>query len=260
MAFLTVGICFAVFISQQEATVPRSPRIVQAEEQLVQPRPQEKRPDRRVQTIRQFASEGFHQQTFPFALVVNAVSGKNVLPLDLQNPIHQEVKEEIVKACDEVRRHLSAEDSPVRALTRINEASRYFEDALITELSARPSLNCSVPQTAEGQLQRSGYPDLLLQHIASGTYFYLDPKLIREGSQESSLRSFYYTPRQKTSKIRFDAVHLVLGIEHDGAVGEWQFTQTRLGDLSDLDLQLKTEFHASNRDLYKEEDSAHPQN
>lgn len=47
-----------------------------------------------------------------------------------------------------------------------------------------------------------------------------------------------------------DAHHLLLGIEHDGRDGAWQFTNWHLVDLSKLSVRLKPEFQATNRDLY----------
>ncbi|MGI9242921.1 MAG: hypothetical protein ACR2RV_19135, partial [Verrucomicrobiales bacterium] len=98
-----------------------------------------------------------------------------------------------------------------------------------------------------------GYPDLKITHTASGRIAYLDPKLFEAGSENSSFRSFYYEPKTETNKVLEDAHHLLLGIEHDGRDGEWQFTGWHLVDLSELKVRLKPEFQASNRDLYGEE-------
>ena len=99
--------------------------------------------------------------------------------------------------------------------------------------------------------QRSGYPDLRLIEQASGSVFYLDPKLVEEGSESSTLRTFYFEPKNETLKITDDAVHLLIGIEHDGKAGAWTFTGWRLVDLSTLKVRLKAEFQASNAQLYR---------
>jgi hypothetical protein len=67
-------------------------------------------------------------------------------------------------------------------------------------------------------------------------------------AEASSLRTFYFEPKDNTLKITEDATHLLLGITHDGNSGAWEFLGYRLVDLS----RLKAEFQASNRDLYKE--------
>jgi hypothetical protein len=84
----------------------------------------------------------------------------------------------------------------------------------------------------------------------SGSVFYLDPKLIESGSVASTLRSFYFEPKNETLKITDDAVHLLIGIEHDGRDGVWTFNGWRIADLSTLQVRLKAEFQASNAEIY----------
>jgi hypothetical protein len=108
-----------------------------------------------------------------------------------------------------------------------------------------------VPPTRNGVHQRSGYPDLRIIDVKSGAVFYLDPKLVEHGSADSTLRTFYFEPKEETLKITDDAVHLLAGIEHDGHEGQWTFTGWRLVDLSTLKVRLKAEFQASNADLYR---------
>jgi hypothetical protein len=43
---------------------------------------------------------------------------------------------------------------------------------------------------------------------------------------------------------------LLVGIYHDGVDGGWKFNGWDLVDLSRLKVRLKSEFQASNRDLY----------
>ena len=75
---------------------------------------------------------------------------------------------------------------------------------------------------------------------------------MERGSAESSLRTFYFEPKDNTLKITEDATHLLLGIEHDGKDGKWEFLGYQLVDLSGLKVRLKAEFQASNRELYTE--------
>jgi hypothetical protein len=85
----------------------------------------------------------------------------------------------------------------------------------------------------------------------SGQVFYLDPKLVEQGSAESTFRTFYFEPKRETLKITDDAVHLLVGIEHDGKARLWTFTGWRLVDLSSLRVRLKAEFQASNAGIYQ---------
>lgn len=191
---------------------------------------------------------------FPFADVVHAATGKKVLQLNTQNPAHQLILKAVRQATKETSMEMSQQDSPVRKLRRINEASRFFEDRIFKKLNLHPELKCSIPINNKGNEQRSGYPDMLITHTAADgslTYAYLDPKLFEEKSRASSLRTFYYEPRKHTNKIQHDALHLLVGISHDGKEGVWQFTGWEVCDLSHFHVRLKAEFQASNRDLYR---------
>jgi hypothetical protein len=200
--------------------------------------------------VHQLLEEDLEHRLFPFASVVEASSGKHVVPLDEESEVHRTVKAAIESALEKSLKTLSAENSPVRQLRRINEASRFFEDALHASINATPGLRCEVPPNRRGEAQRSGYPDLKITHAASGTVFYLDPKLVEQGSWNSTFRTFYFEPKAETLKINDDAVHLLCGIEHDGHDGEWKFIGWKLVDLSGLQVRLKAEFQASNADVY----------
>ncbi len=184
-----------------------------------------------------------------FRDVAEAASGKTVHPLILENPTDKALVDRINEAAVKCIAQMNAADSPTKGLRRINEASRYFEEILLKELN-HGDFACQFPLTAEGKQQRSGYPDLEILHKPTGEITYLDPKLFEESSRESTLRTFYFEPRQKTAKITKDARHLLLGFSHDGKDGNWKFLQHELVDLSKLKVRLKAEFDASNRDLY----------
>ena len=200
--------------------------------------------------IKQLLSEKLDQRTFAFADVVKASTDQTVIPLDEKNPVHARIVAAVRKALDGTLVTLSQPDSPVRKMRRINEASKYFEDLLLEKLNQTPGLRCEIPPTKADTIQRSGYPDLKITDVATGTVAYLDPKLVEAGSEHSTLRTFYYEPKTKTVKINDDAIHLLCGIIHDGKVGQWTFTHFHLVDLSTLRVRLKAEFQASNADLY----------
>ncbi len=205
--------------------------------------------DSDVRLVRQLLGEQLGDREFSFATVAEACSGKKVVPL-ADRESHRRVTAAIESALTAAIDSLNAPGSPVRSLRRINEASGFFEDALLESLDAEPDLSCAVPQNRRGEAQRSGYPDLRIVHEPSGEVFYLDPKLVEDGSRDSTLRSFYFEPKDETLKITDDAVHLLAGIGHDGKDGEWTFTGFTLVDLSTLKVRLKAEFQASNKDLY----------
>ena len=205
---------------------------------------------RDVELVRQLIGENLAERRFRFATVMNAASDKLVLPLGPEQPSHRRVLDAIDASLKRATDILSLEDSPVRDHRRINEVSRHFEDALRLDLDATEGLSCDIPTTREGKQQRSGYPDLRVLDEASGDVFYLDPKLVENDSWDSSFRTFYFEPKSDNLKINDDAVHLLVGIGHDGKSGEWSFDSWKVIDLSRITLRLKPEFQASNRDLY----------
>ena len=190
-----------------------------------------------------------------FSEVIFDATGKRVLPIDPKNEIDERVIKQIAVACDETMRRLNAPDSPVQDVGRINEMSSHFEQTLRDLLNATPGLSCDFPRTADGKVQRSGYPDLRIIDSLSKRVFYLDPKLYAAGSRDSSFRTFYFEPKKATNKVRDDAVHLVVGFEHEprGKNGSWKFTRWDLVDLAQFRVKLKAEFQGSNRDLYRPE-------
>ena len=202
-----------------------------------------------VALVKSLLGENLSERKFSFATVAEACSGKMVLPLD-DSPAHKRVVAAIHKALAETVAEQNKPDSPVRKLRRINEASKFFEDGIHARINTMPGLRCEVPPTRSGEHQRSGYPDLRITDVESGRVFYLDPKLVEQGSAESTFRTFYFEPKNETLKITDDAVHLLVGIEHDGKTRQWTFTGWRLVDLSTLKVRLKAEFQASNADIY----------
>ena len=189
-----------------------------------------------------------------FADVIAATSGKRVLPIDRADKDTVRILAEIGHALDDVLAAMNAPDSPARAAKRVNEMSSHFEDSLREKLNARAGFACDFPRTAEGRIQRSGYPDLRLVDKATGRVLYLDPKLFAAGSKASSLRTFYFEPKRGTNKVNDDANHLIAGISHEkGDASGMQFTRWELIDLTNFRVKLKAEFEGSNADLYRPE-------
>lgn len=189
-------------------------------------------------------------EKFTLQKVIAETSGSQVLK---PNPSHQPLLDFIQETASTVSILLSQPDSPAREKRRINEVSALFEDALREQLNTHPDFTCDFPKTKSGETQRSGYPDLRVEHLPTGNIAYLDPKLFEDKSIKSSFRTFYYEPGGKNTKVNEDAIHLLIGFPHDGKTREWTFGTPKLVDLSDLTVKLKAEFSASNKDVYQKE-------
>ncbi len=189
-----------------------------------------------------------------FNEVIFHATGKKVLAIDRGNETDQRVLKQIGETLDTVVAKMNAPDSPVQSAGRINEVSSAFEDMIRELLDAAPGLSCDFPKTTAGRVQRSGYPDLRLVDDASGRVYYLDPKLFAGKSRASSFRTFYYEPKGSTNKVQDDAVHLILGFEHEPRnAGHWEFTRWDIVDLANFSVKLKAEFQGNNRDMYQPE-------
>ena len=195
----------------------------------------------------------------PFSEVIFDTTGKKVFKFDANNPVDRRVANAVSAACNETIKRLNAPDSAIQNVDRINEVSSRFEDSLRELLNVTPGLRCDFPFTAEGKLQRSGYPDLRILDLESKRVFYLDPKLYAAESRDSTFRTFYFEPKKATNKVRDDAVHFIVGFQHEPR-GEshstnamWKFTRWDLVDLSHFRVKLKAEFQGSNRDMYRPE-------
>lgn len=252
IVFGALGVALLVFVLTREPKKPALPRWEMQEELLKQAEVSRKKQlqqeaDRAL--VKSLLMEKLNERTFDFSLVVEAASDKRVIPLKQMKSANRAVAL-MDAAVRRVISEMNSPESPVRDLSRINEGSRFFEDALQRALDGMEGLRCEFPKTREGEIQRSGYPDLKVVDEASGEVYYLDPKLFEKGSEKSSLRTFYFEPKAGTLKITEDAAHLLIGIEHDGRDGEWKFGAHRWVDLSGLKVRLKAEFQASNQDLY----------
>jgi len=189
----------------------------------------------------------------PFSEVIFDATGKRVLPFNPKNETDTRVVKQISTVLDEVMTRLNAPESPIQGIPRINEMSSHFEDLMRELMNKAQDLACAFPKTADGRTQRSGYPDLELIDQQSHRVYYLDPKLYAVGSRDSSFRTFYFEPKIATNKVREDAVHFIVGFEHEKPAADkhWAFTRWDLVDLSQFRVKLKAEFQGSNHDMYR---------
>jgi len=243
---LLLGLLVIVFTREpKRPALPRWDR----QEKLMQRAVEDRRDAADIALVKGLLKEDLSKREFDFRVVAEAVSGRKVIPMSKMESATRVYGALSVVLSDVVGK-MNAGDSPVLGLRRINEGSRFFEDSLLEGLNAVEGLKCEIPGTRAGKEQRSGYPDLKITDEATGEVFYLDPKLMEEGSEAGTLRTFYFEPKDETLKINEDAAHLLVGIEHDGADGKWHFNGWRVVDLSGLKVRLKAEFQASNKELY----------
>ena len=190
----------------------------------------------------------------PFSKVILATSGRKILPVDRSDAATAEFLGKLDRGIGTALEKLRSPSHAVHSAKRINEASAHFERELLASLGNVDGFRCEYPKTAEGKTQRSGYPDLKLVDSRTGRIAYLDPKLFASDSRNSSLRTFYFTPKRETNKVLEDAHHILIGFPHEGKGPDgWRFSGWELIDLSHFSVRLKSEFQGSNRDIYTDE-------
>ncbi len=201
IALIALSFVMTAAVAQSSATLPESPTPATGKAAV-------------DQLIPWLLDEGEQLRGVPFSELIFDTTGRKVLSFDADNAVDQRVAKAISTACDETMKRLNAPDSAIQNVDRINEVSSHFEDTLRELLNTTTGLQCDFPLTAEGKVQRSGYPDLRITDLESKRVFYLDPKLYAAGNRDSSFRTFYFEPKKSTNKVRDDAVHFVVGFEH----------------------------------------------
>jgi hypothetical protein len=75
---------------------------------------------------------------------------------------------------------------------------------------------------------------------------------LRGGQPREQLSHVFFEPKIITNKVRDDAVHLLVGFEHQPrTAGRWEFTRWDLVDLAQFKVRLKAQFQGSHRDIDK---------
>jgi len=162
-----------------------------------------------------------------FAYIIEMTTGCRVFPLEDQKVV-TEVYEASKSVLDDVQKVDYANKRP-------NEISNDLDRRL------REKLKGEIP---EGKM--AGYPDILIER--NNESIYIEVKLAEVKQLGSSLRAFYYQP-VKLAKVRRDAVHIMVGFVHRRK----RVVGFKIVDLSKIDVSLKNEFNANNREIYKRE-------
>lgn len=133
---------------------------------------------------------------------------------------------------------------------RMNEAGNQVQNVVIEAMRDR-GLDVRRAKGESGRSRSAGYPDLEVE--IEGTAFYVEVKTFSAATIDSTQRSFYLSP-STDFKVTRDAIHLLVAVElSPGAKGNYLARSVRWLDLSGLRCDLKYEFNASNRDLYRRE-------
>jgi hypothetical protein len=180
---------------------------------------------------------------------IEGISGCKVLPLE---PDGQDAAL-VATLCDAARLLIQkSQVSPIKT-GRVNELGNNIEGPLL-DACKQSGLNATWPKRADGTGGRSGYPDIAID-IGGLRPTYLEAKVIAEGTEDSSFRSFYLSPSDNP-KVCVDARHLLLAFTHDrrensaDGLEQYALSAFKLVDLSKVLGKIKFEYQSSNKEMY----------
>jgi hypothetical protein len=184
--------------------------------------------------------------SIPFKEVIQATTHCRVLDFETNNPAHVELKRKLLQAA-QVAARLAITNG--LAAARPNEAGNHIEPFVRSALR-EAGLEARVPINTSGDAQVTGYPDI---EIVGPTPCYLELKTFNAATENTTQRSFYYSPSTHP-KVTRDALHFLLAYELEKRIqdGKTVFIPVhwKLLTLEDLQVELKFEFNQSNRGLY----------
>lgn len=189
----------------------------------------------------------------PFSAIIKSLTGHNVYPIEPQNEADTLLVKTIAQAAHQVHHDLNK--NPI-IRPRPNEVGNDMETYVMQALS-NAGLTCERPRNSKGNLQSSAYPDILVWDKL-GNPIYIECKIYAAKSKNTTLRAFYLSP-SKEPKVIQDAKHLLLAFETSSkpitnSANEAYFADAfTLVDLYGLSCNVKYEFNASNREIYKPE-------
>jgi len=180
----------------------------------------------------------------PFNIVIKAISGKNVLKFDENNPEHKEVLKVLIQVAEEAGRRIN-EQGIMR--TRANEVGNDIE-RFVLEIFKKLEINAKRPKG-----KSAGYPDIEFEF--NGRIYYLECKTFNLENLDSTFRTFYFSPSENF-KVEYETIHFMLSYEVVKLKDRYKVKSYKIVSLENLLVDLKPEFNSDNKRLYSNEHGA----
>jgi len=193
-------------------------------------------------------------ENIPFPIAIKAISGYRVIPFNNEDDVDKALLGRLIKAM-KIATKTANEEGIFTA--RPNEVGNHIEPFVKDALLKVGVKEVDIPQTVKGTRQAAGYPDLFIRDV-DDRVTYLECKTYNRKSIGSSFRAFYFSPpSRENSKITTDARHLVATFEIEIAERNnkraYVPVRWKLYSLDTMLVQVKHEFNASNKQMYRPE-------
>ena len=183
----------------------------------------------------------------PLKIVIKSLSGYDIIDFDNNNPLDKKLLDCLINACKNAMQSINR--SGINT-ARPNEAGNAIEPYVKEELT-KLGCHAHTPSTTSGKEKSSGYPDIVFTDL-SGRDNYLECKTFNENTLKSSLRTFYLSP-SNDFKITSNAHHFLVSFEMEKRQSSFYAKGFKLLTLEKLNVDVKNEFNANNKELYKVE-------
>ncbi|MBP9004780.1 MAG: hypothetical protein KBG36_00845 [Candidatus Marinimicrobia bacterium] len=193
-------------------------------------------------------------KNIPFRIAIKAISGCDVIPFNKNNPDDKQLLMDLIAATRLAVKNANKSGIFTR---RENEVGNHIEPFMIEALN-QTGLTANRPETKEGKKKAVGYPDIFLKD-RNGRPNYLECKTYNERNYQTTQRSFYFSPAERSTdfKVIYNARHLVVSfkIERAEREGKRAFLPVhwKIFSIDNLIGQIKHEFNSSNKQMYKDE-------
>lgn len=193
-------------------------------------------------------------KNIPFKIAIKAISGCDVIPFDKNNPDNKQLLEDLISATKIAIKNANKIGIFTR---RENEVGNHIESFMIKAIN-QIGLIANRPETREGKKKALGYPDIFLKD-KNGRANYIECKTYNERNYQTTQRSFYFSPAEKLAdfKVIYNAHHFVISFKIKRAKrrGKIAFIPVywKIFSLDNLIGQIKPEFNANNKQMYKDE-------
>jgi hypothetical protein len=184
----------------------------------------------------------------PFNLVIEALTGKKVIPFDSNNTDDKELLDILKKIAISAGKEINKNGIESK---RPNEVGNYIEAYVKNALHAH-KLKPNIPAGVTGKKKTAGYPDIIF--FFKEKPYYLECKTYNLQNIFTTQRSFYFSPSDDF-KVVYDTHHFILSYEMvlDGRKGEkniYRCKHYKILSLNSLSLDVKYEFNSDNQRMY----------